>query len=312
MKNEQLEIFLTIVETKSISAASRRLYLSQSAVSSVLSQLEKELGTILIERSRGQRSSLQPSKDGQLLYEYARRVLFEYEQLRIQIREHQTLSAETFRPIQLIAGQTLSIGIVPIILGALKKKLPAFQVSLKVCPTGNITAIKRLFREEDADFILGIAPLDDQRYISEQIIRDPIVLICNCNLNISSPISVKELKKLPLIFREADSGTMRFLENALCSHPDFPTLDEFHPVMIQHGATAVREAVKNGAFCGFVPLSLVNPTDRLIYYNIVQVTGLESKRAIYLHRKKSQVLSPEMSMLRRFILGSEWHAPPFT
>ena len=44
-------IFLAVAQTKSLSAASKRLFISQPAISKAIKQLENELGTALFFRS---------------------------------------------------------------------------------------------------------------------------------------------------------------------------------------------------------------------------------------------------------------------
>ncbi len=312
MKLDQLEIFINIVDTQSISAAARRMYLSQSSISTSLHQLEEEFGTILIARSRGQRSALHVTRDGQLLYEYAQNTLQAYEQLRIDIQENHSFDNSRRKPIKLIAGQTLSMGIVPAILNPLKKKFPTLPVSLEVCHASDPEEIISLFvARPDVSFILGIVQLDDKNYICEQIIHDPLVLISNRSLKLNPPITIEQLKELPLVLRESGSITMHFLKKYLGSDDLASVLNKNTPVMTQHGATAVREVVKTGPYCGFIPLSLVNSADNLNYYSVTPVTGLESDRTIYLYRRKDEVMTPELTILRRFILGSEWHSYPF-
>ena len=55
MKFLNIEAFLAIVETHSLSKASELLHLSQSGVSHRLKSLENEIGTQLIDRKKGQR-----------------------------------------------------------------------------------------------------------------------------------------------------------------------------------------------------------------------------------------------------------------
>lgn len=56
MTYEHIETFLTVVVTGSITAAAKKLFVSQSTVSSRIQQLEQELGTPLILRQKGHRN----------------------------------------------------------------------------------------------------------------------------------------------------------------------------------------------------------------------------------------------------------------
>lgn len=72
MELRQLKYFIGIAETGSFSEASRRFYLSQSAISQQIKLLEEELGTLLFERTSHR---VQMTESGELLLPLARNVL---------------------------------------------------------------------------------------------------------------------------------------------------------------------------------------------------------------------------------------------
>ena len=69
MELRQLEVLVSIADNGSFSGAARALSTVQSNVSAHISRLEKELATILVERSTGRLT-----QDGQTVVEHARRV----------------------------------------------------------------------------------------------------------------------------------------------------------------------------------------------------------------------------------------------
>lgn len=76
---QQLEVFVVVVELRSVSGAARALYLAQSAVTRRLQRLERSVGRDLLERtSRGTR----PTPAGQYLYGQARALLAAVDVLR--------------------------------------------------------------------------------------------------------------------------------------------------------------------------------------------------------------------------------------
>lgn len=72
MEIRQLLYFVTIVEEGTISAAGRKLHLSQPPLSMQIKQLEEELGTVLFERGARQ---ITLTETGQSLYRYAKEIL---------------------------------------------------------------------------------------------------------------------------------------------------------------------------------------------------------------------------------------------
>ncbi len=72
MELRQLKYFIGIAETGSFSEASRRFYLSQSAISQQIKLLEEELGTLLFERTSHR---VQLTESGEMLLPLARNVL---------------------------------------------------------------------------------------------------------------------------------------------------------------------------------------------------------------------------------------------
>lgn len=79
MELRQLEYFVAIVENESFTAAAKRLYVSQSALSKSVKKLEEELGTPLFCQV-GQHTT--PTDAGALLYEKACLLLAEAERTR--------------------------------------------------------------------------------------------------------------------------------------------------------------------------------------------------------------------------------------
>ena len=93
MNLQQLTTFCTVLSEGSMTAAADKLYLTQPAVSQQIRNLEDELGVELLERGvRRVKATLQ----GQLLYDYAKRILNLTQQAEVAI---QTMSQE-------VAGHT--------------------------------------------------------------------------------------------------------------------------------------------------------------------------------------------------------------
>lgn len=73
MELMQLEMFVATVEERSVHKAADRVFRTQPAVSIALSKLEQEIGAPLLDRSR--RRDYRLTQAGEVLYEYASRIL---------------------------------------------------------------------------------------------------------------------------------------------------------------------------------------------------------------------------------------------
>ena len=72
MNLRQMEYLLAIVETKNISRAAERCYISQSGMSQQLASVEKELGASMFQRINNE---LVPTREGEIYIRYAREIL---------------------------------------------------------------------------------------------------------------------------------------------------------------------------------------------------------------------------------------------
>ncbi len=72
MELRQMKYFVTVMEEGTISAAAKKLYMSQPPLSVQISKLEKELGCVLFERTR---ERIEPTETGKMLYKRAKLLL---------------------------------------------------------------------------------------------------------------------------------------------------------------------------------------------------------------------------------------------
>ena len=83
MNLQQLITFSTVISEGSMTAAAEKLYLTQPAVSQQIRNLEDEMGVGLLDR--GSRHA-KPTMHGQLLYDYAKRIIALTQQAQVAIQ----------------------------------------------------------------------------------------------------------------------------------------------------------------------------------------------------------------------------------
>jgi DNA-binding transcriptional LysR family regulator len=94
MEFRELNAFVAVVEEGGMSAAARRLHVSQSALSQTVSALERELGVTLLERTS---TGVRPTEAGTTMFAEARAVLARYHQALRTMRSYGTESSEVIR-----------------------------------------------------------------------------------------------------------------------------------------------------------------------------------------------------------------------
>ena len=94
MELRELSAFVAVVEEGGMSAAARRLHVSQSALSQTVSALERELGVALLERTS---TGVRPTKAGTTLFAEARAVLARYHQAVRAMSAYSTDSSDVIR-----------------------------------------------------------------------------------------------------------------------------------------------------------------------------------------------------------------------
>jgi|SRR5579871_2285870 len=134
MELRTLKLFCDLVETQSFSRAAERHFLSQPAVSQKLRALEREYGHVLIERGKG-KGRIQPTEAGQILYEGAKPILSEMQELDSRLRG---LSDEIAGTVHVATVYSVGLHSLP---GRLKPFLaahPKISVHLEYSRTGKV------------------------------------------------------------------------------------------------------------------------------------------------------------------------------
>jgi DNA-binding transcriptional LysR family regulator len=122
MELRELSAFVAVVEEGGMSAASRRLHVSQSALSQTVGALERELGVTLLERTR---TGVRPTEAGATLLVEARAVLARYHQA---LRAMSTYTAETSGVIRLGIPLELAPDVLPATLAKFAAESPRTRI----------------------------------------------------------------------------------------------------------------------------------------------------------------------------------------
>jgi len=171
MELRQLHSFVSVVEQGSLSAASRRLHLSQPALSQQIQALEQEFGEPLLHRRP---HGMDPTAAGDLLLSHARSLLAQAERLQIEFQGRRELEggSASFGIIPTIAPYFL-----PQILGPFRRAHPGIIVSIDESRTTQL--IPKVVSGDVEFAVISDVPAAELRrgslYLRE-LFREPLLL----------------------------------------------------------------------------------------------------------------------------------------
>ncbi len=286
----QLEIFIAVAETAQVTKASKKLFVTQSAVSMALAELENQLGGSLFDRHG---RSLLLNARGRFLLPLAKDITGQVSNIETIMSER---NDKLDGRIEIVASTTLGNYILPYLIGAFKKVHPNVYVNLLVSNTR--CAEKMVFdKEVDVGFVEG--PLTGREEIEwRQWFEDELVVLCGP----TDPLAHNEifdietdLKGKKWIMRESDSGTAATIRERFGKY-----MEDVHIVMEMGHPEAVKRAVESGA--GITCLSALSICREAEngWLKGLKVEGLDMKRQLKIIQRKDTEISDALAEFLSF------------
>jgi len=233
----QLEVFVAIGRTDSVSRAAEELPLSQSATSTALGELERQFNLQLFDRVG---KSLRLNETGRQLLPHAIELINRAREIEDLLE-----GRSGFGPLNI--GATLTVGnyLATLIVANFLQKYPQSKVRLQV---HNTSAIVQKVANYELD--LGLVEGDCQHPDIEVLpwIEDELVVFCAPEhpLAGAAQVSTKQLLGEAWILREQGSGTRETFERAFGHHAALDIRLE-----LEH-TEAIKRAVESGLGIGCI------------------------------------------------------------
>lgn len=279
----QLNIFCKVIELKSFSKAGKAVHLSQPTISSHVKDLEGHFDCRLIDRAS---KEALPTKAGELLYSYAKRMLALRDETETALAEYKG----KIRGRLIIGGSTIpGTYLMPQLIGDFKRKYPDVIVSLVIGDTNHI--IECVLAGELELGVVG-AKAETQKIIQKKLIEDEMRLIVPSDHRWAGKRSVafKQLVSEPFILRERGSGTLKSLHQSLSERGH--SIEDLKVIAELGSTQAICQGIKTGA--GVSIISTLAVADDLQEGKLfaLEVKGLDLKRNFYLTQHRYRSSSP--------------------
>lgn len=297
----QLHIFCKVVEYKSFSKAGKAVHLSQPTISSHIRDLEDHFGCRLVDRLARQAA---PTKAGELLYTYARRLLCLRDETETALAEFQG----RIKGRLVIGGSTIpGTYILPRIVGAFTRNHPEVTVSLSIGDTDKI--IEETLNGTIEFGIVG-AKSKDKRITQEKVIEDEMRLIVPAGHPWAGEkeIPASRLLAEPFISRERGSGTLKSIQISLGRRA--VSMDAFTIVAEMGSTEAVCQGIKSGMGISILSTLAVAEELQAGTLKALSIEGVDLNRAFYLTTHKFRSPSPLCLAFLAFIRSERQGSGP--
>lgn len=295
MDFRQLETFVEVSKLKSFSKAAEKLFITQPTVTNHIQNLEKELGTLLINRF-GKNITLTDA--GNMLYKYAINILNSCEMAKFDLATYQ---GKIQGHLQIYSSSVPRKYLLPIIMSSFINTYP--NVSFSISDKDSKNVVKGILDGETDFGILGAKyPSNNLEYID--LMEDKLVLVTPNTSKYPgrnfSTISKEILFYSNLLFREDGSGTRSLIES-IFQQSEIP-MDKLNISAYIEDTETIKELISLGVGIGFLSEKAVHTDIQSGRYKVFYIDGLDFSRKFYFAYHKNRQLSPLSETFKNYIL----------
>ncbi len=259
MDIRQLHYFREIVNQESISKAAEVLHIAQPPLSQQLKKLETELGTILIHRYR---QKWELTETGQVLYQYAEKLLFTMKDIKQQITEIEQGSAGVLR----IGVSSACLNLLVDYVSIYREQFPNVKISIE---KGNSEELLKKLDRKEIEIALLLRLDHSENYFVKAMEKQEYVVVSPHswgNVFPSRKVTFKELADHPFIMLGAMEGHS-YYKNILRAFDDENVTPQI--VLESKDLTTVTAMVSRGLGLSIIPrVAYAEPMEQLMIHEL--------------------------------------------
>ncbi len=286
----QLEIFIAVAETAQVTKASKKLFVTQSAVSMALAELENQLGGSLFDRHG---RSLLLNARGRYLLPLAKDITSQVTDIERVMSERNDTLAGT---IDIVGSTTLGNYILPYLIGAFKRVHPNVRVNLLVF---NTRQAEKLVSDKEVDVGFVEGPLTGKADILwRPWFKDELIILCGPN----DPLAHndvfdmdRDMKDKKWITRESGSGTAAVVRDRFGRY-----MEDVNVVMEMGHPEAVKKAVESGAGIACLSSLTICREAENGWLKVLKIKGLDMKRQLRIIQRNDLEVSDALAEFLAF------------
>ena len=281
----QLQSFVTVISEGSMTAAADKLFLTQPAISQQIRNLEEDLGVELLVRGVRQ---IKPTLQGEVLYEYAKRILQMTSQAEIAVK---AMGAELKGHLRVGTLNSMGVQLMSPIVSRLLKYNPQLNVKIEY---GRGDELVRAFKKGTLDVL--ILPEVESQFGLELSEADKHFLLkeemwfvgTGKDIDIPKQIAIEDYGKYPVILFSGEYPDFNVkLEKSLAAAGV-----KKDPIFESSNVGTIKRVIESGLGWGYLPSLAIKKQVRMGRLNQTHIKGFDySVEFYYYSRKESEVKS---------------------
>lgn len=286
----QLEMFVAMVEEGSFRKAAERVFRTQPAVSMALRKLEQEIGSSIFDRST--RSDYVLTDTGEVLYDYAKRLLNLRDEAYATLKELKSLQAGRIR---IGANESTSIYLLPRLILAFRLQYP--KVKIEVLRQLS-TRLPAELRQRNLDLAIMSFKPNDSDLEATPIMRDELVLISSPGhrLAASDRLHIKDLGTESFIAHNVRSSSRESVIEAFRQN-ETPLNISIEIATIE----TIKKFVAKDLGLAFVPSMCVQEEIERGEIALLPLHGFSYSRTLWMVRRRTDTHSHAASAFLKLI-----------
>ncbi len=218
MELQQLKYFLEIVNYLSFSKAGRSLHISQSALSTVIKNLEEELDVRLLDRST-KRVALTDA--GEILKVYSENIMHTLQELHSALGR---VTESKIGKVKLGLPPVIGASFFPKIIAKFQQIQP--QISVEITEEGS-KLIERLIWDGEIDLGVIVLPVNEGQFAKLNLVNRRLHLVVNSDHPLTKrkePVTMQHLRDEPFILFRRGFALYERVRDACIQHGFAPNI----------------------------------------------------------------------------------------
>lgn len=287
MTIRHLKIFTVVADAGGMSAAAKRLHVSQPTVSQAIAELEKNYGVKLFERLS---QKIYLTKQGELMLSFSRHILDSFEQMEEAM--DQAVESPSLR-----IGCSVSVGtcLINDILDKANERMPECFISVLVANSSDIEQAI-LNNEVDLGIVEGILKSND--LVVTPVCEDELVLVCGKQHPLAKEklITLDMLEGQDYISRESGSAERNQLEKVF---EDYGL--QLKRTFCSTNTEAIKNAVMRGRGIAILSKRLIEKESEAGDIVILPLEGEAVTRNMNLAIHKNKYISKSIKIMQEIM-----------